>query len=861
MPDAPAPVAVRLADYRPPAWLVPDIALSFALDADRTVVTSRLTVQRNGAHKEPLRLDGSGLRTLSVTLDGTALPANACSEEAGQLVVPVTGDTAIIETVVEISPAANSQLMGLYASGGNLCTQCEAEGFRRITWFPDRPDVLSRYSVRLEADRKTYPVLLSNGNPGAVGDLPGGRHYAEWADPFPKPCYLFALVAGRLSPFRDRFTTMSGRSIDLAIWVAEADLPKCAHAMEALKTSMRWDEEHYGREYDLDMFNIVAVSDFNFGAMENKGLNIFNSKYILADPDTATDLDFDQVAAVVAHEYFHNWTGNRITCRDWFQLSLKEGLTVYRDQEFSADIGSRAVKRIEDVRILRAAQFPEDAGPLAHPVRPESYIEISNFYTATVYNKGAEVIRMMAALLGPEAYRKGCDLYFERHDGQAVTVEDWVRAHEDASGRDLTQFRRWYSQSGTPRVTATIAHDAAKQTATLTLAQATPATPGQPSKAPFHIPLRVALFDPATDAKLGDERLLELTDGKASATFADVPHAPLVSLNRGFTAPVVIEAKQSRTDLALLSAYDDDPFARYEAMQRLGVDVLKSAIAGGEAADPDLLRAVAATLDSGLDPAFIAEAVVLPSEAFLGDQMDKVDPDAIHRARHAARLALLDHNRERLWDIYRSHNDNAYSSSGIAKARRKLKNVALGFLAADDSAEAIAAAYDQFDRADNMTDRMGALGVLVNSARPERNAAVAAFRRKFRDDPLVIDKWFTAQALSMREDTLAQVIALSEHPDFSRRNPNRLRSLLLSFAANQLRFNDASGAGYRFIADEAIAADGINTQSAARLAQALTKWRRFEPVRAALMKAELERVLATPGLSKDVFEVASKGLA
>ena len=860
MPDAPAPV--RLADYLPPRWLVPDVELGFVLDADRTVVTARLTVARQGQHREPLRLDGEGLVLKSVRVDGRQLAPSDYGLATGQLVIALPGDSATVETVVEIAPAANSQLMGLYASGGNLCTQCEAEGFRRITFFPDRPDILSRYTVRLEADRAAFPVLLSNGNPGEAVDLGDGRHCAVWTDPFPKPCYLFALVAGRLAPFIDSFVTMSGRTIDLAIWVAAADLPKCAHAMAALKTSMRWDEDHYGREYDLEVFNIVAVSDFNFGAMENKGLNIFNSKYILADPETATDADFDQVAAVVAHEYFHNWTGNRITCRDWFQLSLKEGLTVFRDQEFSADTGSRAVKRIEDVRVLRAAQFPEDAGPLAHPVRPDSYIEISNFYTATIYNKGAEVIRMMAALLGPEAYRKGCDLYFDRHDGQAVTVEDWVRAHEDASGRDLTRFRRWYSQSGTPRVAVAVSHDTAAGTVTIGLSQSTPATPGQPVKAPFHLPLRLALFNRDSGARIGDECLIELTEARATVTIDGVAGLPLVSLNRGFTAPVVIEATQSRADLALLSAHDDDPFARYEAMQRLGVDVLTAAVtSGGNPADPDLLRAVAATLDSGLDPAFIAEAVVLPSEAFLGDQLDRVDPDTIHRARQAARLALLDHSRERWWEIYRSHSDNGYAATGVAKARRKLKNVALGFLCADDGAEAIAAAHDQFDRADNMTDRMAALGALGNSARPERDAAVAAFHARFRADALVIDKWFMVQALSLRADTLAQVTALADHPDFSRRNPNRLRALLLSFAANQLRFNDASGAGYRFIADEAIAADSINTQSAARLAQSLTRWRRLEPARAALMKGELQRVMTTPDLSKDVFEVASKGLA
>ena len=859
MPDAPAPATVRLADYRPPAWLVPEVALTFALDAEATSVEAVLTVVRNGNHADPLVLDRDGPELLSVAVDGVVLGEGDYSLTATALTIPIASDRVTVTTKARISPAANSKLMGLYASSGNLCTQCEAEGFRRITFFPDRPDVLSRYAVRLEADAAAYPVLLSNGNPGATGPLPGGRHFAEWTDPFPKPCYLFAAVAGTLSPFRDRFTTMSGRVVELAIWVAEADLAKCAHAMQALKDAMAWDERVYGLEYDLDLFNIVAVADFNFGAMENKGLNIFNSRYILADPDTATDADFDAVAAVVAHEYFHNWTGDRVTCRDWFQLSLKEGLTVYRDQEFSADHGSRAVKRIEDVRALRAMQFPEDAGPLAHPVRPESYMEISNFYTATVYNKGAEVIRMMAALLGPEAYRKGCDLYFERHDGQAVTVEDWVRAQEAASGRDLTQFRHWYSQSGTPKVAVetVIGHD---HSVTISLKQSSLPTPGQPSKQPFHIPFRLALFDRTTGAKIGEERLIELTAARQSITVEGLTAPPLLSLNRGFAAPVTIEAVQSRADLALLSAHDDDPFARYEAMQRLGTDVLLVATRGGDASDPDLLRAIEATLDSGLDPAFIADAVLLPGEAYLGDQLAVVDPEAIHGARQAARRAVLDAMRERWWAAYRANTDNGWSGDGPAKVRRRLKNVALGYLTADDGAEAIAAAHDQLERADNMTDRIAALAVLVNSARPEREAALAAFHARYAHDALVIDKWFTAQALSIRPTALAEVMALATHPDFSRRNPNRLRALVGAFGANQARFNDASGAGYRFVADEVLAVDGTNAQSAARLAQPLTRWRRFEPKRAALMKAELARIAGTPGLSKDVYEVASKGL-
>ena len=848
-----SPRIVRLADYRPPAWLIPEVELAFDLDEAATVVHARLSVTRNGVHAEPLSLDLDELTLRSVLVDGS--PAEPVATD-GKLVIALAGDAAVVETVIELSPATNTKLMGLYASAGNLCTQCEAEGFRRIAPFADRPDVLSTYSVTLRADKARYSVLLANGNPAGAGDLDDGRHWARWDDPFPKPCYLFAVVAGDLHAYRDSFTTMSGRKVDLAIWVAQGDVPRCAHAMAALKAAMKWDEAVYGREYDLDVFNIVAVADFNFGAMENKGLNIFNSKYILADPDTATDADFDAVAAVVAHEYFHNWTGNRVTCRDWFQLSLKEGLTVYRDQEFSADQGSRAVKRIEDVRGLRAAQFPEDAGPLAHPVRPESYIEISNFYTATVYNKGAEVIRMMAALLGPEAYRKGADLYFERHDGQAVTVEDWVRAMEDASGVDLTQFRRWYSQAGTPKLSIAVEHEGGD--ALLRVTQSLAATPGQPFKQPMHIPLRVALH--GRDGTVGEERLVELRDAETLVRFAGAGDA-VPSLNRRFTAPVTIEAPTSRADLALLSATDDDPFARYEATQRLSLDVIMAAVKGSQEDGAEIVAAVAATLDGDLDPAFVAESVLLPSESFVGDQMKQVDPDAIHRVRDGLRRALSATLDAKWWSAFRDNSDNAYEMTGPAKARRRLKNVALGYLTVTEGADAVQAAFAQFEGADNMTDRLAALGFLVSTTTDEREAALAAFHKRYAHDPLVIDKWFTAQALSNRMDTPAEVIRLSSHPDFSRANPNRLRSLVGAFAANQARFHDASGDGYRFVADEVLAVDAMNPQSAARLVQPLGRWKRFDDRRGALMRAELERVLARPGLSKDVYEMASKSLA
>ncbi|MGB3927685.1 MAG: aminopeptidase N, partial [Sphingobium sp.] len=625
---AAAPAVIRRADYRVPDWLVPEVALDFDLDPALTRVRAVLSVVRNGEHDRPLRLDGDGLIPLEVKIDGRLLTDAEWHLDAGALIIALPGEAHSVETLVELAPASNSKLMGLYASGGLLCTQCEAEGFRRITFFPDRPDVLSRYSVRMTADKARFPVLLANGDPIAQGVLADGRHWAQWDDPYPKPCYLFALVAGDLACNVDQFVTMSGREVRLGIWVKETDLPRTAHAMQALKNSMAWDERVYGREYDLDVFNIVAVADFNFGAMENKGLNIFNSRYILADPETATDIDYDGVEGVVAHEYFHNWSGNRVTCRDWFQLSLKEGFTVFRDQNFSADMGSHAVKRIEDVRILRAGQFQEDNGPLAHPVRPESYMEISNFYTSTIYNKGAELIRMMALMLGPERFRMGTDLYFDRHDGQAATCEDFVLAMEEGGGIDLGQFRLWYEQAGTPHVRALLSHDPATQTVELALEQTLPPTPGQPDKQPMAVPLRTALFDPATGQHHGDE-LLMLTEAKQSFRFEGFAAPPILSINRGFSAPVIVETNRSQADLAFLSAHDDDPFARYEAMQQLMVNVLVGRVAGQAADDQAVVEAIRNTLTNPLlDPAFIAETIRLPSEAYLGDQMARVDPDA-----------------------------------------------------------------------------------------------------------------------------------------------------------------------------------------------------------------------------------------
>ncbi|HYG47874.1 MAG TPA: aminopeptidase N [Allosphingosinicella sp.] len=853
-PAAP-PAAVRREDYRPPDWLVPSIEIDFDLGAERTRVRSRLNVARNGAHDRPLRLDAQGLVPIEVNVDGAAAEYSLDGEV---LTLVLRGGTATVETLVEIEPRANTQLMGLYESGGILCTQCEAEGFRRITPFPDRPDVLSRYRVRMIADRAAYPVLLSNGDPVGAGELEGGRHWAEWDDPFPKPCYLFALVAGDLAVNRDSFVTRSGRKVDLGIWVREPDLPKTEHAMTSLKASMKWDEEVYGREYDLAVFNIVAVADFNFGAMENKGLNIFNSRFILADPETATDSDFDAVAGVVAHEYFHNWSGNRVTCRDWFQLSLKEGFTVFRDQMFSADMGSPAVKRIEDVRLLRAAQFPEDGGPLAHPVRPDSYMEIANFYTATVYNKGAELIRMLHTLLGPERFRAGCDLYFERHDGQAVTCEDFVQAMEEASGEDLAQFRLWYEQAGTPRVRAHLVQD--KGTARLSLAQEVPPTPGQPVKKPMPIPLRVALFGRDSGRKVA-ERLILHDQARDEALFSADGEPLVLSVNRGFSAPVIVETERPAADLAFLSAHDDDPFARYEAMQQLMLDTLLTAIGSGRADHGPVVDAVRRTLaDEALDPAFTAEAVLPPSESFIGDQMAVVDPEAIRLARDSLR-AELGRELESQWRAaYASTSANRYEYSPAAKGARRLKTVALNYLMAAGAGDAPALARRQHDEADNMTDRQGALAALAGSDSPERHGALAGFYERYRSDPLVLDKWFTVQALSTRDDTLQAVEALAGHPDFTLSNPNRMRSLVGAFAANQRAFHHRSGRGYRFLADMILAVDRLNPQTAARLVPPLGRWRRFDPGRQDLMKAELERIVATPGLSKDVFEQASKSL-
>jgi len=714
----------------------------------------------------------------------------------------------------------------------------------------------------MEGDAKLFPVLLSNGNRVAHGEAADGRHWAEWEDPFPKPSYLFALVAGDLQANRDSFTTMSGRKVDLFIWVREADLPKTQHAMDSLKLAMAWDEKVYGREYDLDLFNIVAVSDFNMGAMENKSLNIFNSAYVLADQETATDADFDNIARVVAHEYFHNWSGDRVTCRDWFQLSLKEGFTVFRDQSFSADVGSPPVKRIEDVRVLRAVQFPEDQGPLAHAVRPDSYIEIGNFYTATVYNKGAELIRMFHTVLGAEKFRKGTDLYFQRHDGEAATCDDFVKALEDGSGVDLSAFKIWYSQAGTPKVRARLDYDPAAKAATLHLEQHEDPTPGQPVKQLMPIPLKTALIGKDSGAEIAPERLIVLDQASQSIRFDNVAEPPLLSINRNFSAPVVVSAGRSADELERLAQADTDPFARYEATQEL---MMAAMIAGarGEAVDAEpVIRAVRATLQSNaLDPAFKAEAILVPSDTLIAERMEVVDPDAIHASREALRKKVGTALHGELLAAHRSDGVEGDDLTPRAKGIRRLRTVALGMLSAADEAQAAALAKTQFDCADNMTDRQGALGVLVSTQVPERGQALDAFYERFHDDPLVLDKWFALQASAQRPDTVDQVLKLAKHPDFTITNPNRLRSLAGMFGGNHWAFHSADGRGYDFLANMIIAADKINPQVAARMVPAFGRWRRFEPKRAEMMRTALERIVAAPGLSKDVFEQASKSLA
>jgi aminopeptidase N len=864
-PEAAAPpVTIRREDYRPPDWLVPEVALDFALGLDETRVSATLKVSRNpaGSGAQTIRLHGDGLAARSVRVDGQA--ANDWRMEGSDLLIDLSGDAHSIQVETLVHPAANSQLMGLYASGGMLCTQCEAEGFRRIMFFPDRPDVLSTYRVRMEGDKAAFPVLLSNGNCEATGENDDGTHWAEWHDPWPKPCYLFALVAGQLIAKRSTFTTMNGRKVDLAIYVRPGDEARTHHAMDSLIASMKWDEDAFGREYDLDLFNIVAVSDFNMGAMENKSLNVFNTRYVLADPETATDADYDGIEAVIGHEYFHNWSGNRVTCRDWFQLSLKEGFTVLRDQLFSAAMGSKAVNRIEDVRVLRSAQFPEDSGPLAHPIRPDAFQEISNFYTATIYNKGAEVIRMMRTMAGAERFRAGTDLYFARHDGEAATCEDFVAAIEEGAGLDLKQFRLWYGQAGTPHVKARLSH--AGDVTTLQLEQTVPPTPGQPVKQPVPVPLRLALFDRASGRHRG-EQLVVLSDAKAELSFPGFAARPVLSINRGFSAPVSVDSDATAEDLVFLAAHDDDPFARFEAMQALVVQHLVAAVSGtlddaarsqGRAAIGAALGAVLA--DPAIDDSMRGELMILPAEAYLAEQLLVADPGAIRAEREALKAWLGRALQAELTALHDRVSAVPYSRDAAARGARKLKTQALVYLAAATPRDAAARAAAQYRAADNMTDRQGALMVLCGLDVPEREELLADFHARYAGNALVIDKWFSLQAGSLHPGALDHVKALAQHADFTLANPNRARALYMGFAVNQAAFHAASGEGYRMIADLILVLDPVNAQTAARFVPPLGRWRRIEAGRSALMRAELERIATAPGLSRDTREQVSKSL-
>ncbi|WP_150304066.1 aminopeptidase N [Pseudomonas saliphila] len=878
------PKTIYLKDYQQPDYWIDETHLTFELFDDHALVHSRLAMRVN-ADKNPttlpqLVLDGQELELISVAIDDQALTEADYQLSADSLTLQPAGAQFELAITTRIHPRENTALEGLYQSGEMFCTQCEAEGFRKITYYLDRPDVMSRFTTTVIADRDGFPVLLSNGNPVASGEHDTDRHWITWEDPFPKPAYLFALVAGDLCLIRDSFTTMSGRTIDLRIYVEAENRDQCDHAMDSLKRSMRWDEQAYGREYDLDIFMIVAVNDFNMGAMENKGLNIFNSSCVLAHADTATDMAFQRVEAVVAHEYFHNWSGNRVTCRDWFQLSLKEGFTVFRDSQFSADMNSATVKRIEDVTFLRANQFAEDAGPMAHPVRPDAFMEISNFYTLTVYEKGAEVVRMLHTLLGDAGFRKGTDLYFERHDGQAVTCDDFVKALEEANTVDLTQFKRWYSQGGTPRLAVRSAYDSAAGTFSLSFSQSCPPTPGQSEKAPFVIPVRMALLDEQgheLNLKLvgeqqprGTETVLSVTKPEQTFVFEGLTGEPLPSLLRNFSAPVKMLYPYSRDDRVFLAKHDPDGFNRWEAAQSLAVDVLQGLVEIHQAGRPlmldlrllDVYRSV--LTNENLDPAMVAEIIRLPTESYLVELAEVADVDAIHHVREWVRLELATTLNADMWTLFRRLDDRtAYTPDAASVARRSLKNTLLGYLMQSGSAEALSVCVRQFVEANNMTDRQAALAALVNSPHEEQKAAaLAEFAERWSGYPLVMDQWFAVQATSTLPGGLERVQALMAHPAFTLRNPNKVRALIGSFAAqNLVNFHRKDGAGYRFLTDQIIVLNELNPQIASRLLTPLTRWSKYDAGRQALLKGELSRLLSQPDLSPDVYEVVSKSLA
>ena len=885
------PITVLRSDYRVPDYLIDEVELAFDLGEDETRVEARLRIRRRedvpaDVEAPPLVLDGESLELREIEIDGVPLDAGRYRVDDQQLTIDAPPQRFELWTRVAIHPETNTQLSGLYKSSGNFCTQCEAMGFRRITYFLDRPDVMARYRVSIEADRARYPVLLSNGNRIASEALPGGRHRVQWEDPFPKPSYLFALVAGDLRCHEGEFVTKSGRPVRLEIWVEPQNIDRCEHALRSLQRAMKWDEDEFDLEYDLDVYMIVAVGDFNMGAMENKGLNVFNSKYVLALPETATDDDYEAIEAVIAHEYFHNWTGNRVTCRDWFQLTLKEGLTVYRDQRFSEDMTSAPVARIANVKMLRARQFPEDEGPMAHPIRPESYISMDNFYTATVYDKGSEVIRMYEALLGRDGFRKGMDLYFDRHDGQAVTCDDFRASMADATGTDLGQFERWYRQAGTPRIRAREAHDPASGRYSLTLSQDYPETAfeisGAEEREALHVPVRMGLLDrrgralplrlegeSSPEAGAPTTRVLELTQPEQTFVFEDIAEPPVPSLLRGFSAPVRFEMERPSEDYALLMAHDEDPFNRWDAGQQLALKLLveaADAIHAGRTPELDDGFAEAwgrVLADEDLDGSLRSLALALPAERVVAQEMGVIRPDAIHAAREGLLEALALRHVDALWALYRGLAPTGpYRHEAGEIDRRRLRGAALRALVSTGQEAAIEAAWKQYETADNMTDAQAAFVVLADQDHPRRDQVIDAFYARWQEDPLVLDKWFSIQATSSRSDTLARVRELASHPDFNLSNPNRVRALVGAFCSgNQVRFHAATGEGYVFLADHVLALNESNPQVASRMASLFNDWRRYDEDRQQAIQAQLTRIADHGALSKDVYEIVHRALS
>jgi len=874
------PEITYLKNYTKPAFSVESLNLRFDLGEEHTLVTAKSVMHRNkDAQDADLVLDGHQLKLISVVLNGEKLTEKNYQRSDETLRISNVPDKFILEIVTEIKPQENTALCGLYKANNIYCTQCEAEGFRRITYFFDRPDVLTSFTTTITADKKRYPVLLSNGNLIAEENLADGRHLVTWEDPFKKPCYLFALVAGDLDCLEDHFVTKSGRKVTLQIFVDKGNLDKSQHGMDCIKKAMAWDEQAYGREYDLDIFMVVAINDFNMGAMENKGLNIFNAKYILANSKVATDLDYQNVLRVVGHEYFHNWSGNRVTCRDWFQLSLKEGLTIFREQGFMEDMTSEAVARIEEVRYLRGRQFIEDAGPFAHSVRPESYVAIDNFYTATIYNKGSEVIRMQRTLLGKEKFRQAMDLYFARFDGQAVTIEDFVKCMEEVSGRDFTQLRRWYSQAGTPTLTIQYHYDIAQHKFTMTVEQYCSATPGQPEKLPFHMPLAMGLLDSkGKNMPLqlsnqnkpidGDTFVLEIREPKHIFEFVNVKEQPVPAFLRGFSAPVKLKVNYSDKELLFLLQYETDGYARWDAGQQLACRIMLQMIKDHQAKKPlafdkqygDALKQV--LHDQQIDDAFKAELLILPSENYISEMLEEIDVDAVHHVHDFVSKELAQYLKDELYKIYHQQNQvTEYKVDTASMAARRLKNICLGYLMQLPDEKSQTECLKQFKDANNMTDKLSALAGIVNKIWPEREKAINEFYEEWKHDSLVMDKWLSLQATSEVPGVLSQVKSLVQHPAFNIKNPNKVYALIGGFTVNNLAyFHDASGAGYEFLADQVITLDNLNPQVAARMIEPLTRWKRYDKIRQNLMRKQLERILQIKGLSKNVYELVTKSL-